>query len=144
MEREELVFQTCLIIVQHFKNLIVAGVGGFNSRIFQHMLHWEYDFVGIGQSAEVTDESGFHPEHIVPCAVLVKETCRLIEENKLNDNEIASLLKKHWKIVKVTKEQAREIDFSLGYKSTMPAGWNFETGDTLARLNEAKINVIKT
>ncbi|MDP1969917.1 MAG: hypothetical protein Q8K42_03155, partial [Methylobacter sp.] len=107
--KEELVYRTCVLLVQHFRNLLEARVGGFNcgfnSRIFQHMLHWEFDFVGIGQSAEVTNESGFHPEHIVPCAVLISETCRLIEGKVLNDTEIAKLLQKHWKIARITKEQ---------------------------------------
>jgi hypothetical protein len=140
--KEELTYQTCVLLVQHFRNLIEAKVGGFHSRIFQHMLHWEFDFVGIGQSAEVINESGFHPEHVVPCAVLISETCRLIQENVLNDMEIAKLLQKHWKIARITKEQARQLDFDLGYKSKMPLGWCFESGDTLARLNEAKITLV--
>ncbi|WP_139225223.1 hypothetical protein [Nitrosomonas sp. Nm34] len=119
-----------------------AGVGGFNSRIFQHMLHWEIDFVGIGQSVEVTIESGFHPEHVVPCAVLISETCRLIEGNVLSNTEIAKLLQKHWKIARITKEQAKQIDFVLGYKSTMPPGWCFESGETLARLEAANITLV--
>lgn len=106
------------------------------------MLHWEYDFVGIGQSAEVTNESGFHPEHVVPCAFLIEETCRLIEENVLAETEIATLLKKHWKIARITKEQAKQIDFGLGYKSKMPPGWRFESGETLARLDAAKIALL--
>lgn len=140
--KDQLVFQTCILLVTHFRNLINADIGGFNTRIFQHMLHWEFDFVGIGQSKEVTIEGGYHPEHVVPCAVLIHETRRLIKENKLNDNQIAKLLQKHWKIAKITKKQAHYIDFELGYKSTMPSGWSFETGDTLARLIEAGITLI--
>jgi hypothetical protein len=140
--KEELVYRTCMLLVQHFRNLLEAGHGGFHSRIFQHMLHWEYDFVGIGQSTEVTIESGFHPEHVVPCAVLIEETCRLIQESVLNDTEIASLRQKHWKIARITKEQAKQIDFGLGYKSTMPPGWRFEFGETLARLNAAEITLL--
>ncbi|MCK9620086.1 MAG: hypothetical protein M0R47_06065 [Methylobacter sp.] len=139
--KEELVYRTCVLLVQHFRNLIKARAGGFNcgfhSRIFQHMLHWEFDFVGVGQSAEVTNESGFHPEHVVPCAVLIRETLRLIEENVLSDTEIAKLLQKHWKIARITKEQASEID--KHYKSEMPPGWCFESGETLARLAHIKL-----
>jgi len=139
--KEELVYRTCVLLVQHFRNLIEARAGGFNcgfhSRIFQHMLHWEFDFVGIGQSAEVTNESSFHPEHVVPCAVLISETCRLIEGNVLSDTEIAKLLQKHWKIARITKKQASEID--KHYKSTMPLGWCFEFGETLARLAHIKL-----
>jgi hypothetical protein len=144
--KEGLVYRTCVLLVQHFRNLIEARAGGFNcgfhSRIFQHMLHREFDFVGIGQSAEVTNESGFHPEHVVPCAVLISETCRLIEENGLSDTEIAKLLQKHWKIARITKEQARQMDVGLGYKSEMPSGWCFEFGETLARLDAARITLL--
>ncbi len=140
--KEELVYRTCVLLIQHFRNLLQAGIGGFNSRIFQYMLHWEYDFVGVGQSAEVTNESGYHPEHVVPCAVLIEETCRLIKENVLNDTEIAKLLQKHWKIARITKEQAKQIDFGLGHKSTMSPGWCFESGETLARLNAVKITLL--
>jgi hypothetical protein len=141
--KEKVVFETCLLLVQHFKNLMDGGCGGFNSRIFQHMLHWEYDFVGIGHSSEVTEESGFHPEHVVPCAVLINETKRLIEEGKMSIEDIASLLQKHWKIAKITKAQANEIDYVKGYKSTMPDGWCFETGDTMARFEGMDIHFIE-
>jgi hypothetical protein len=144
MNQEELVYQTCILLIKHFKNLIDAEHIGFNSRIFQHMLHWEYDFVGIGHSAEVNLEAEIHPhpEHVVPCAFLIEESRRLIIEGRLSDEEIARLLQKHWKIARITREQARYIDFELGYKSTMPPGWSFENGDTLARLNLANIAII--
>ena len=141
VSKNELVYKTCLLLVQHFRNLLDAKFGGFNSRIFQHMLHWEYEFVGIGESIELKDESTFHPEHVVPCAVLISETCRLIELNVLSNEEIATLLQKHWKIAKITKEQAKHIDYKLGYKSSMPKDWSFETGNTLARLELAKITL---
>ncbi|MCF7977140.1 MAG: hypothetical protein K9L82_03840 [Chromatiaceae bacterium] len=139
--KDELVYLTSLLLVKHFKNLVGAGNIGFNSRIFQHMLHWEYEFVGIGQSVDVIDGVDVHPEHVVPCAVMIDECRRLIEEKQLSDEEIAKFLQKHWKIVKITKEQARYIDFQLGYKSKMPSGWKFETGETLARLTEANIDI---
>ena len=43
------------------------------------------------------------------------------------------MLMKHWKVALITKDQAREID--RHYKSEMPEGWTFETGDTMARLS---------
>ena len=142
MTKDELVYQTCLLLIKHFRNLIEAGSVGFNSRIFQHMLHWEFDFVGIGRSDKLLPESMGHPEHVVPCAFLIEESCRLIKERMLGDEEIAKLLQKHWKIVRLTKEEASYIDFNLGHKSTMPPDWKFENGDTLARLNKAGITVI--
>ena len=140
--KDSLIYKTCELVVQHFRNLLEAGLGGFNSRIFQHMLHWEYDFVGIGSSKEALGTSDFHPEHIVPCAVMIAEVKRLITEGNLSDSEIAKLLQKHWKIARITKEQAKYIDFQLGYKSSMPDGWSFEEGDTLARLKAANISIV--
>ena len=138
----ELIYKTCKVLVQHFRNLLEAELGGFNSRIFQYMLHLEYDFVGIGASKEAINNDEFHPEHVVPCAVMIAEVNRLISEDNLSDDEIAKLLKRHWKIARITKDQAKHIDFKLGYKSSMPDGWNFEEGDTLARLKEANISII--
>jgi hypothetical protein len=54
MEKSELVFQTCIVLVQHFSNLVKSGRGGFHTRIFQYIIHPEYEFVGMGQSPEVT------------------------------------------------------------------------------------------
>ena len=144
MTKDELVYRTCVALVRHFSNIIEYGNVGFHTRIFQHILHPEYDFVGAGKSKEVTEDSGSYPEHVVPCAVLIKETKRLLEEGKYEIEEIARMLQKHWKVVMITPEQARFIDYELGYKSSMPDGWNFETGDTFARLIAASINLVPT
>ena len=141
MTKDEIVSATCLLIVQHFRNLLQYRVNGFNSRIFSHMLHPEKDFVFLGTSLEATKESRLHPEHVVPCAVLIAECCRLISEGQTNE-DVAKLLKKHWKIAYVTKEQANLIDYGHKWKSTMPPGWNFETGNTLRRFELANIQLI--
>jgi hypothetical protein len=50
---------------------------------------------------------------------------------KLNDEEIAKLLQKHWKVSIITKEEANHIDYELKCKTTMPAGWCFDEGAAL-------------
>lgn len=144
--KEEIVYQTCLLLVQHFRNLLNAGDVGFHSRIFEVMLHKEYDFVGIGKSASVTKDAATHPEHVVPCAWMIREVKRLIGDGNLTDAEIAKLLQKHWKVAKITKEEASRLDSKepkgRGYKDTMPPGWRFETGKTLARLEAGEITLI--
>lgn len=141
--KEQIVYRTCLIIVRHIRNHVEEDRGGINTRLFSHILHPEVDYVYAGRSPEVVDGSDMHPEHVVPCAVLVDETRRLIREDKANDKEIeiAQLLHRHWKIVFITKKQARYIDVDLGYKSSMPRDWYFETGDTFARLKLARITI---
>lgn len=142
MDKNEIVYETCILIVRHFRNLITHDGFGFHSRIFSHMLHPEKEFVFIGTSGEVTHETPIHPEHVVPCAVLISECRRLILEN-FSDSEIASLLQKHWKIAHITKQQAIKLDSApLNLKSKMPPGWNFETGDTVVRLRAAGIELI--
>jgi len=139
--KEEIVYRTCLTVVRHIRNHVEEERGGVHTRLFSHILHPEEEFVYIGQSPEVVSASNIHPEHVVPCVVLIEETRRLIKEGKLGDEEIAKLLQKHWKIAFITKDQAKLVDYDLGYKSKMPDGWCFETGDSLARLNEANITL---
>lgn len=140
--QDDFVYRTCQTVVRHIRNHVEEGRGGIHTRLFSHILHPERDFVYLGQSAEAAAGIDTHCEHVVPCAVLIAETRRLIQEDQLDDDEIAKLLQKHWKIALVTKKQARHIDFELGYKSKMPTGWNFETGDTLARLDKANIALL--
>jgi hypothetical protein len=53
---------------------------------------------------------------------------------------IAGLLEKHWKIAHITKDQAERLDKKpINLKSTMPEGWRFESGNTLARLEKIGI-----
>jgi len=143
MLKEELVCKTCMILVRHFSNLIQHDGEGFHTRIFQHILHPEYSFVGAGKSKEVISGGKSYPEHVVPCAVLISEIKRLINSGNFEIEEIARLLQKHWKVAIITPEQARYIDHKLGYKSSMPEGWCFETGDTFARLNAANIELVQ-
>lgn len=140
----DFVYETCLLLVAHFRNIIQFSEKGFgfNTRIFSHILHPEKEFVYAGQSKNVNTETPTHPEHVVPCATLITECQRLIRAGTLSDEEIATLLQKHWKLATITKEEQGILDLKLGHKSTMPANWDFETGDTFARLKEAGIVLI--
>ena len=141
MNKNEVVYETCLLIVRHFRNLVEHNGYGFNSRIFSHMLHPEKEFVFAGTSEELNQNSSVHPEHVVPCAVLISECRRLIKEG-FTDSQIATLLQKHWKVAHITKEEAHKLDSELRLKSVMPEGWSFEAGNTLARFEVAKINLV--
>ena len=135
----DVVYETCLLLVTHFRNLIQHGKTGFNTRIFSYMLHPEKEFVYAGKSEKVGTDTPTHPEHVVPCAKLITECQRLIREGKHSDEQIASLLQKHWKVATITKEEQKHLDSRLGYKSSMPDGWTFESGDTFARFERAGI-----
>lgn len=140
--KQEIVFRASKTVVRLIRNHVEEDRGGIHSRLFSHVLHPERNFVCIGQSEATLRSASGHPEHLVPCAVLIQEVRRLLIEDRLTDDEIAALLQKHWKIALISKDEARHIDFNLGYKSRMPDGWSFETGDTLARLHSANINLV--
>lgn len=143
MENSESIFRASLLLVKHFKDCIERGGKGFHSRVFTCFLHPEADYVGVGQSQEVIDGEPAHPEHIVPCAVLIEEACRLIKQGK-PEEEIAHLMSKHWKIAFISKKQAVYLDSKAGMnmRHRMPEGWDFESGDTYERLNRAGIELL--
>lgn len=131
--------RTCKLLVSHFRHCLEYGSGS-HSRIFEHMLHPETQFVFAGKSVSVNKDTPTHPEHVVPCAFMINECKRLIKEG-VPDELIASLLEKHWKVALISKEEQRRLDYDIGLKSTMPEGWRFEDGDTFARLKQANIEL---
>ncbi|MDH5205188.1 MAG: hypothetical protein OEW36_05960 [Hylemonella sp.] len=142
MDNTESVYRASLHLVRHFKDCLERDGKGFHSRVFNYFLHPEGDFVGAGQSQEVINGEPVHPEHVVPCAVLIEESCRLLEKG-VSETEIARLLSKHWKIAYISKAQAAHIDSKegLNLKNSMPDGWHFESGDTYERLKRAGITL---
>lgn len=140
MDNIESVYRASLHLVRHFKDCLERDGKGIHSRIFNYLLHPEGDFVGAGQSQEVINGEPVHPEHVVPCAVLIEESCRLLKQG-VTETEIARLLSMHWKIAFISKAQAAYIDSKdgLNLKSSMPDGWCFESGDTYERLKRAEI-----
>ena len=136
--KEDIVFRTCQLLVKFFRNLLEEGRGA-HSRIFNYILHPEKDYVYHGTSEAAKGLPNPYPEHAVPCAILRSQCDRLIREGNLSDDEIASLLMKHWKIVGITKEEQGIIDGV--HRQNMPEDWSFETGDTFARFNHKDVNI---
>jgi len=146
MKLEVAVLRACYILVEHFEEIIErkkAGLSaGFHSRIFSHFLHPEMHFVSAGRSQAVISGDRAHLEHVVPCVVLFNEVCRLLE-SKLAKEEIARYLSIYWKVAHISKDEAKMLDSKnkLNLKKSMPSGWDFETGDTFARLKLAGIEL---
>ncbi len=137
-----IVLKTCTLLVAHFRHLLEHGGAGFHTRLFSHMLHPEARFVFAGKSIAAQPGVPIHPEHVVPCAVLISECKRMIQEGA-PDAQIAPLLAKHWKLATITKKEQQALDYQWGYKSRMPPGWRFEDGDTFARFHAASIVLAK-
>jgi hypothetical protein len=141
IETEEIHYRACKALVALFRDQVEASLDCVHSRIFNYVLHPESKYVDCGTSSEAKSGEPPHPEHVVPCAVLISECFRLIKENNHSDEEIAKLLQRHWKIATISKSEAKILDSDLGLKSRMPYGWRFEDGDTLARLKLAGITI---
>lgn len=141
IDKNEIHYRACRALIALFRDQVESGLECVHSRIFNYVLHPELKYVGCGMSLEAKSGEPQHPEHVVPCSVLIKESFRLIKENNCSDNEIAQLLQKHWKIATISKSEARRLDLELRLKSKMPEGWRFEDGDTFARLKKAEVKV---
>lgn len=139
---EEIVYRTSRTLISHLRNHIEENRNGNHTRLFQHLLHPEERYVHLGTSTKVTATTPTRAEHVVPCCVMLVESRRLVEEGRLSDDAIARLLQKHWKLATITREEAHHLDYTLGYKSTMPGGWCYESDDTLVRLKKANITLV--
>lgn len=148
---QEVVFQTCLLLIKHFRNLIEFQNEtnqirlGYNSRIFEHMLHKEDSFVFLGKSekaAATTDRCRL--EHAVPCSYMIDELDKLIKQKDYSDEELATALQKNWKVARITLEEAGYLDAKsgAGLKSKMPDGWDFMVGRPEERLEVAGIKLL--
>lgn len=143
MHQDQVLYNACLYLIGLFKDQIDTGYDCVHTRIFNYIVHPEIDYVFCGSSASIKPATPTHTEHIVPCKVLVEESFRLLKEGNHSNQEVAKLLKRHWKIVTISKDEALKLDSSLGLKSKMPYGWDFETGDTFERLKQAKISLVQ-
>ena len=142
-DQNEIHYRACKALVGLFRDQVEANLDCVHSRIFNFILHPESKYVHCGTSAAAKTGEAPHPEHVVPCAVLINESFRLIREGRVSDEEIASLLQKHWKIATISKAEAKKLDSELSLKSTMPENWRFEDGDAFARLKMARIEIEK-
>ena len=105
-----------------------------HSRIFDILIHSSLILYGI--SIKGTG----HAEHLVPCSLIRDQAFKMFWDGK-DVSAVALMLRRTLKIARITKEEARLLDFELGLKTTMPGAWCFETGDVTARLDVAGIKL---
>ncbi|NOS93418.1 MAG: hypothetical protein HOO85_03190 [Methylotenera sp.] len=92
---------------------------------------------------------GGHKEHLVPCALIRDRAFQMYWDGKdANrdilevEKEVAQMLEKYLAIAHITREEARKLDVDCKWKTTMPKGWDWDTGMIDARLKEAGIDII--
>lgn len=111
---------------------------GMDTRLFELPLIHD-SIVDYGQSTQ----GGSYREHAVPRIVLRDECLRMYDANATVEEVAAALMKNLW-IVRVTHEEARHLDNTLGLKTRMPPGWRFGVDDPLARFHQAGISIVRS
>lgn len=114
-----------------------------SSRLFDHLIYKH--LISEGKSKK----GGGHKEHLVPCALLRNRAFEMFWEgkNKKQDiaeveKDVAEMLGRFLRIAHITPAEAHHLDHKLGFKKTMPSGWNFENGSVMARLEAAGIELV--
>jgi hypothetical protein len=135
-ELRQRAFERAAWVLKHFweeqqdKN---QGKADVHSRLFDTLV---YDLPVKGRSIN----GGGHTEHLVPCALLRDHAFKMFWEGK-SELDVALMLRRLLCIAYITPAEARLIDHELGLKTTMPDGWDFETGSVMARLEAAGIQL---
>ena len=89
-----------------------------------------------GQSQARTDEDTYR-EHIVPCIMIHNRAIDMTIEGK-SIADVAQMVASNLGIVLITNAEAELLDNTMGWRTTMPAGWEWGN-DPMARLVGANI-----
>jgi hypothetical protein len=95
--------------------------------------------VGYSINGRLQENSGknAYREHIVPCTMIERKAIEMFKENHTVD-QVADMIKQHLFILRISDEEAYQLDVQLGLKTTMPNDWQFG-GDPFARIHYAGI-----
>jgi len=92
-------------------------------------------------------KKGGHKEHLVPCVMLRDRAFQMFSERKAEkeiaeiEKDVAEMLGRFLRIAHIHTDEARFLDHECELKTTIPPGWNFETGSVMARLEAADIQL---
>lgn len=135
-DAETIIQRSFVRLVRYLQQTRLAGEGA-HSRCFEYYLAAEQVPTGYGKNG------GKHPEHVVPCAFL-RDRCIARLAQGASTEEVAKEIRPFLAIVLITEAECTYLDNGpacggLGLKDTMPANWDFGTGDIFARLHVAGI-----
>lgn len=106
-----------------------------HSRLFDPLVPRIYIEMGTSKNG------GGHIEHLVPCVVLRDLAFKMYWDNK-TEKDVSEMLGRLLRIARISAAEAHHLDHVCKLKTRMPDGWNYETGDVLARLVAANIELI--
>ncbi len=107
---------------------------GAHSRLFETLVG--DDDIVIGTSVN----GGGHREHVVPCC-LIRDIAFDMYDKQRTVDDVAEMVGRLLRIAYITEDEANRLDVALGLKTTMPEGWDTETGSVMARLDAANIKL---
>jgi hypothetical protein len=105
-----------------------------HSRIFDILVDKSY--IELNQKSRENS----YTEHVVPCAYIRNLSFDMFWSGRTVD-DVAIMIGQLLKIAYIRREEAKYIDYELGYKDEMPEGWLYPEGDPLIRLKLANLDV---
>ena len=105
-----------------------------HSRLFDPLVPRVY--IDLGKSKN----GGGHIEPLVPCVVLRDLAFEMYWLNK-TEKDVSNMLSRLLRVAHISSAEAHHLDHVCKLKTRMPEGWNYESGDVLARLNAAGIEL---
>ncbi|OGQ52435.1 MAG: hypothetical protein A3J24_13240 [Deltaproteobacteria bacterium RIFCSPLOWO2_02_FULL_53_8] len=129
----EVIDRSYIRLARYIRQIYAGGAQG-HTRVFDYFIPLES--IPTGRS-----HSGIsHPEHVVPCAVILKTCLDYFAQNGQSLDEVVKLIRKLLVIVYIAEEERKTLDTgSSALKDKMPPGWDLENGCIFARLHSAKI-----
>jgi len=103
-----------------------------STRIFEHVVPDAWLICARSSSG------GRYREHIVPCVLIRDQSIKMYQAGELVE-AVAKMIERHLAIVLISEEEKNRMDKQRGWKTTMPEGWEFGSGDPFARLTSCGI-----
>lgn len=97
---------------------ILPRAARVHSRLFDTLIHAPLITLGTSKNG------GGHIEHVVPCVYIRDKAFEMFWDLKTVE-DVANMVGRLLRIVHITKEEARRIDYELGFKTTMPSWMGF-------------------
>ncbi|NEX60049.1 DNA translocase FtsK [Noviherbaspirillum galbum] len=112
-----------------------------DSRVPDYFIPAAWIAMGQSEAHAAQVDGGTHPEHVVPCAFILKNCVDLFEQEWSVD-EVAWLLQRMLGVVNITFDERDALDNGENnLKFTMPSNWHPLTGCVYARLHDKNIDL---
>jgi len=82
--------------------------------------------------------NSLYREHVVPCVLVQQKATELLNAG-VTEQVVAAWIEPYIRIVKIAQHYAQRLDGPMGLKTSMPQGWDFESGCIYARLHQLDI-----